>query len=425
MQTHTRVMRNDLQDAVTLGLSADGQSLPMHLLVIQSTPFCNINCDYCYLPDRQSTRRLSLDTLGHIFRQFFASSFVGPQLSIVWHAGEPLVTPLSFYEAAFQKIRDLNVMNCDISHCIQTNGMLITQEWCNFIKQHSVNIGISIDGPAFLHDAHRKTRNGKGTHHKVMHGISLLQRNHIEFHVITVLTQQSLDFPDEIFQFLVDTGITRVGFNIEELEGANTTSSLQREATEQRYRAFMKRMYQLTKAAQGALRVREFDRAYNLICTGPPMVKRQAQILPFNDQVIPFSITSVDCDGNFSTFSPELLGHDSSVYGNFILGNVLRDTFDSIYTTDKFQTMNHDIEAGIDLCRKTCQYFELCGGGAPANKYFEHGSFRSAETMYCRYTIQTPIDIVLEDLESSVAINTTLHTVIRLCSSLRERPGGK
>jgi uncharacterized protein len=64
--------------------------------------------------------------------------------------------------------------------------------------------------------------------------------------------------------------------------------------------------------------------------------------------------------------------------------------------------MNRDISTGVKLCKNTCQYFSLCGGGAPANKYYENGSFHSAETMFCRYAIQTPIDIVLEDLEKDL-----------------------
>jgi uncharacterized protein len=372
------------------------------LLVLQSTPFCNINCDYCYLPDRSSIRKLSIDTLDVTFRRLLSSGLLGPRLSIVWHAGEPLVTPVSFYATAFARIREISGADLMISHAFQTNGTLITQEWCDLISAHQVNVGVSLDGPAFIHDAHRKTRAGNGTHQRVMQGISLLQRNGIDFHVIAVVTGGSLDFPDEIFQFFLDSGIKRVGFNVEEVEGVHLSSSLRTTSppVHDRYVRFMSRLYQRAKATKGALSIREFDQAFHSICDGEPTPGRG--FLTANHQTTPFRIVSVDCDGRVSTFSPELLGQRSAQYGDFIFGNVQADGFDAIASNDRFLAVQQDIAAGVELCRRTCQYFELCGGGAPANKYFEHGTFCSTATMYCRYSIQVPLDIVLTDLEASL-----------------------
>ncbi len=381
-----------------LSHSLSFHSQPVNLLVLQPTPFCNINCDYCYLPNRQSKRRLSFDILDQLCRKLVETNLPGSRLSIVWHAGEPLVVPLAFYEAAFRKINELMRRTCQITHCIQTNGTLLTQEWCNFIKHYDVSIGVSIDGPAFLHDTHRKTRAGKGTHERVMQGIALLQRNRIPFHVIAVLTSDALDHADDIWEFFLEHDITQLGFNIEEAEGIHQSSSLQKETSEERYRLFMKRMYDLSKDTRTI--IREFDWARKAICNEPLEEYRGDQPVPFNQQATPFSILSVDCDGNFSTFSPELLGYRSDAYEDFTLGNITTDTFKSVVATRKFQRVYRDIRTGVNLCKQDCEYFELCGGGAPANKYFEHGSFQVTETMYCRFMIKTPIDIILNDLES-------------------------
>ena len=134
--------------------------------------------------------------------------------------------PVEFYEGAIRLIDELNTGGIEVSHSFQTNGTLINPAWCDFIKKNQVRIGVSVDGPAFLHDAHRKTRKGKGTHDRVMAGIRCLQERGIEFHVISVLTQEALDHPEEIFRFYVENGIQRVGFNIEEIEGVNTSSTL-------------------------------------------------------------------------------------------------------------------------------------------------------------------------------------------------------
>ncbi|HEX8146926.1 MAG TPA: cyclophane-forming radical SAM/SPASM peptide maturase GrrM/OscB [Pyrinomonadaceae bacterium] len=365
--------------------------------MVQPTPFCNINCDYCYLPNRDSTKRMPVSTLVRAVEEVFAGGMAGERLSIVWHAGEPLALPVSYYEEAFRTIAALPGAGGRVSHCIQTNGMLINGRWCELFKEYGVNVGLSIDGPAFIHDAHRKTRRGLGTHRRVMEGVKALRRNGVDFHVIAVITEKSLDHADEIFGFFLEHGIRQVGFNIEEVEGANRGSTLEASSAEQRVRDFLGRVYSLQKSAGGRVSIREFDRAYQAIARSPDSSG-------CNDQVTPFGIISVDCDGNLSTFSPELLGLDSPTYGDFSFGNILTDELARVPENGKFKRVLRDIRAGVRLCAETCEYFRLCGGGAPSNKYFENGTFASAETMYCRHTIQAPIDIVLADLEDALGL---------------------
>jgi uncharacterized protein len=373
------------------------------LLILQPSPFCNINCDYCYLPDRNSHKRMSTSILKRAIETVFSSGLVADKLGVVWHAGEPLALPISFYEEAFRAIASLSLPEDRITHCMQSNGMLINDAWCRFIRAHDIKLGLSIDGPAFIHDAHRKTRSGKGTHSQVMKGVEILRKNQIDFHVIAVITEQSLDFPDEVFQFFVDNGIRQVGFNVEELEGVNQTSTLMKDCIDRRINDFFRRIYYLQKESDGIVGIREFDRAYQAIAQAA--IDQGQSISPQNDQTAPFSIISVAYDGSISTFSPELLGMKSSDYGDFHFGNVMTDDLFVLASSDKFKRVLGDIEAGVRLCSDECEYFSLCGGGAPANKYYENGSFASAETMFCRYTIKTPIDIVLEDLELSLGIN--------------------
>jgi uncharacterized protein len=232
-----------------------------------------------------------------------------------------------------------------------------------------------------------------------MRGISLLQANEIDFSVIAVLTQNSLDFPEEIFNFFMEHRIRNVGFNIDETEGANLSSSLAKIGVEERYRAFMKRLYELTKSTNGYLKVREFEQTKAFI---------YGTCNPLKGQFTPFTMINIAYNGDFSTFSPELLSMKSSHYGDFILGNVRHDTFDSVCVTDKFKSINQDIQTGVDSCKRTCQYFSLCGGGAPSNKYFENGSFATSETMYCKYTTKILTDIILEDIETSLGLRPGL-----------------
>ena len=98
------------------------------LVVIQPTPFCNVNCRYCYLPNRSSTKRIDDRTLESTFEFLFAMPSLPNPVSIFWHAGEPLVLPVSFYENAFRIADQCNTRGLRVVHSFQTNGTLINQD---------------------------------------------------------------------------------------------------------------------------------------------------------------------------------------------------------------------------------------------------------------------------------------------------------
>ncbi len=366
------------------------------LLVIQPTPFCNLDCDYCYLPNRSDTRKIKPDTLRQIFATVFESNLLSRQLGVVWHAGEPTTMPIGFYRDAFALAEQARPDNLILTHSIQTNAVLIDQAWCDFVLETGLQVGVSVDGPAFLHDRHRKTRSGAGTHARTLRGIGRLQDNGIDFHAICVLTRQSLEYPDEIFDFFADNDIGQIGFNIEEIEGANLNSTLAGNDTEVLLRRFFHRFLDLVKQHPGVLDVREFNDAMTAIAADQDTAL-------YNHQVVPFGIVSVDADGNISTFSPELLGQFSDAYGNFIFGNVHQGGLADLEDSAVFQKVRREIEAGRSRCRKSCDYFGVCGGGAPSNKYFEHGRLDETETMYCRLTKMAVTDIIVADIEAELA----------------------
>jgi uncharacterized protein len=362
------------------------------LLVLQPTPFCNLDCSYCYLPDRNSRKQMRPEVLHQVFERVFGSGLIEHPFTVVWHAGEPLVLPPRFYEGAFAIARQHNGAHVPFQHSFQTNATLLDQEWCELIRAHRVLVGVSVDGPDFLHDRRRRTRGGRGTLREVLRGIRLLHDNAIPFYVITVLTADSLDYPDELFEFYQEHGIGAVGFNVEEIEGPHAASSLSADGVPVRFRRFLKRFFALAAHARPPMRVRELDAALGLILRGGRPVERR-------QEVAPLAIISIDCDGNFSTFSPELLGLPGARYGGFALGNVARDAFRAAAATPRFRALAADVAAGVRRCRATCPYFHYCGGGAPANKYFENGSFDSTETLFCRLNHQAVFDVVLDGLE--------------------------
>jgi uncharacterized protein len=130
------------------------------LLVLQLTPFCNIDCSYCYLSNRQSTARMSLETLALICRRVFESPRLGRQLEVAWHGGEPLVVPLAWYEDAVALMAERRPASLQLTHRFQSNGVLLNEDWVRFFARTEARVGLSIDGPADLHDANRRTRRG-------------------------------------------------------------------------------------------------------------------------------------------------------------------------------------------------------------------------------------------------------------------------
>jgi uncharacterized protein len=307
-----------------------------------------------------------------------------------------------FYAAAFEAAARHNVEHVPVVHSFQTNATLIDQAWCDFIKTHRVHIGVSVDGPAFLNDRHRVTRRGAGTHRRVMRGIERLQENGVPFHVISVLTREALDYPDELYEFYVDHRIEHVGFNVEEIEGPHRESSLSVDDAPTRFRRFMARFLDLAKDGPAPLWVREEESMTRAILAAKP------DAVVWTQETTPFAIVSVDWKGNFSTFSPELLGLVHERYGDFTLGNVRTDVLDSIIASPRLAALGGDIAEGVEQCRRTCAYFRFCGGGAPVNKLSENGSFASTETLYCRLTRQAMLDVVLDRLQPPLSQHTWL-----------------
>ncbi len=364
------------------------------LVVVQPTPFCNIDCRYCYLPSRNDKSVIAPTTVANLFGKLFATDWITGRVTVIWHAGEPLVLPAGFYRAAFETIAAMQPGGFELVHSFQTNGMLLTPEWCEFAREWRIEIGVSIDGPREIHDRNRVTRAGHGTFEKTLAGIRLLRGEGVPFHTISVLSAESLDRPDEMFEFFAAEGVENVCFNVDETEGQHV-STLAADAPA-RYRAFLRRFWERARDGGGVQQIREID---GLL----PTIFRPEEAPIRNSQVEPFGMINVDCHGNVSTFSPELLGYRNAEYDDFLIGNVNRDDFATMLDRLVNSAMAREVAAGVAACRAECAYFSVCGGGAPMNKLSENGSFRGTRTLFCELTQMAPVDVVLEAARARAA----------------------
>src|SRR5690349_19972308 len=116
----------------------------IQLSVVQPTPFCNIDCRYCYLPDRTNKAVVAEATLSNLFSQVFASEWVHEGFTVVWHAGVPMVLPIDCYRRAFRLIDRVKPPEVALTHSIQSKGTLIDYARCEFLAEERINIGISV-----------------------------------------------------------------------------------------------------------------------------------------------------------------------------------------------------------------------------------------------------------------------------------------
>ncbi len=374
----------------------------LQLLIFQATPFCNIDCKYCYLPNRLDRRQISPALVSRAVERVIESGLLGEKVSVVWHAGEPLTVGPDYLEQLIDACEPLSRVT-RVQHRVQTNATLIDARFCETFRKRDVRIGVSIDGPQDLHDQNRVRRNKKGTFDDVMRGINTLHQFGIRFDAICVLTSASLDRAEELYDFFANIGASTVGFNIDELEGANLNSSICSALSLEKLAAFWDRMFR-THFERRAFRLREADSMLDVLRFGQPGEQR-------HQLVDPFTILTIGADGSVGTFCPELLGQKHLHYGDFSIGNIQSESLADLTRNSRFLEMKTEIQSGVLRCKQECTYFEMCGGGAPSNKISERGSFNVAETMYCKATKKVVIDSLIKQVR--------VHRSVKAASSLK------
>ena len=351
------------------------------LIVLQPTPYCNIRCTYCYLGNRDDRRLMSSAVIEAIRERIFANLDADASPTVVWHAGEPTTAPISWYEHAYERLRD--VAPSATRFAMQSNGIAIDENWIELFRRTDTSISLSIDGPQHFHDMRRQTRNNKPTWQLAVGALRRLQNAGFEPNVICVLHPDGLTRPDAYYEFCRDHSVTQISFSIDELEGANRTSSFSARDYKQDVTGFLAAILEQAYAEGYPLHVREVERIATVL-TGSEASR--------NEQIEPWDTIVVAADGSVSTFSPEFMEVSSSQYRNFIFGNILEGSLQDFDATLPLKQAAHAIASGVEACRSGCRYFAVCGGGAPVNKMTENGRLDSAETVFCRLSVQSAAD---------------------------------
>ncbi|MCM1138816.1 MAG: anaerobic sulfatase-maturation protein [Duncaniella sp.] len=170
---------------------------------------CNLSCEYCYYLDKNNvvapgnlSQYMSEEVLETFIRKYIASQ---PQENIlfIWHGGETLLRKRSFYEHALE-LQAKYAEGHKIDNCIQTNGLLLTDDWCRFFHDNNFLVGVSIDGPGRFHDEYRRDKFAHPTFLKVLKGIQLLNKHDVEWNAMAVVNDYNSHHPMEFYRFFRD-----------------------------------------------------------------------------------------------------------------------------------------------------------------------------------------------------------------------------
>ena len=183
---------------------------PFHILTKPVGPICNLDCQYCFYLEKEKLYpgetqwRMSDAVLREYIRQYIQSQ-PGPEINFAWQGGEPTLLGVEFFRKAValqQEFADGKT----IANAIQTNGTLLDDDWCEFLAQHKFLVGISIDGPAELHDRYRVDQRQQPTFDRVMRGLELLKKHGVEFNTLTVVNRANSQSPLAVYHFLKNIG---------------------------------------------------------------------------------------------------------------------------------------------------------------------------------------------------------------------------
>jgi uncharacterized protein len=188
-----------------------------HLLAKPSGPACNLACDYCFylekeaLFDRPGRRRMAAAVLEAYVGNLIAATPADQPVIFAWQGGEPTLLGLPFFAEAVRLQRTLGAGRT-IENSFQTNGILIDEDWAAFLAEHRFLVGLSLDGPAQIHDRHRRFRSGAPSHRQVMAALERLQRHGVDYNVMSCVNRDSARHPQQVYRFLKESGVGFIQF---------------------------------------------------------------------------------------------------------------------------------------------------------------------------------------------------------------------
>lgn len=360
---------------------------------------CNLACDYCYYLEKsklytQNPRHVMSDELLERFIKEYIESQTIPQVMFTWHGGETLMRPLSFYKRAIELQKQYG-RGRQIDNSIQTNGTLLTDEWCVFFKENNFLVGISIDGPQDFHDEYRRNKLGIPSYHKVMQGINLLKKHGVQYNCMAVVNDYNADYPLEFYNFFKEIGCEFLQFApiVERLKDDKSSSTSLASAKD-------------TEAKLTPFSVSP-DQWGNFLCTifdewvrndvGKIFIQIFDSTLANWVGEQPGVCTMAKTCGHAGVmeFNGDVYSCDHFVFPEYKLGNIYNQPLASMMYSDKQLKFGADKYDKLPSQCKECDVLFACNGECPKNrftydKYGEYGLNYLCEGFYKFFKLVTP-----------------------------------
>ncbi|NMA48031.1 MAG: anaerobic sulfatase maturase [Lentisphaerae bacterium] len=325
------------------------------LLIKPASGDCNLRCRYCfYLPKRElfgpGAHRMSAKVLEAMTRKFLSQPM--SLHSFGWQGGEPTLMGVDFFQQARACQRRHGRAGGRIANALQTNGTLLDAAWGRFLAQEQFLVGISIDGPAELHDQSRVYGDGRGSHAEVMRGLAVLREHRVEHNVLTLVSHANEDHAETVYNYLGELGVTYQQY-IECVEFAPDGQ---------------RRPYALSPGKWGEFLCRIFDLWY-------PQDTRRVSIRLF-DSILSRLLTGVpticsmsgDCRNYFVIeHNCEVYPCDFQVRPELRLGNILTTDFAALQKLEKYRRWGRKKNPHSATC-EACRFLPLCMGDCPKNR---------------------------------------------------------
>jgi len=321
------------------------------LLIKPSGSECNLDCKYCFYKDRapevgRGRQRMREETLEKLVKDYLGLRF--EVSGFAWQGGEPTLMGLDFYKKVVSLQKKYGAAGQEVSNALQTNGILLDENWCRFLHESKFLVGISIDGPRELHDYYRVDHSGGGSFDKVMRAIETCREYEVEFNTLTLLNNKNVERPDELFDFFIEKGIRYLQFIpcFETEPGTGKVAD-----------------FSVRPEQYGEFLCRTFDRWYEY---GP----REVSIRDF-DSILGYCLSGKHTICTFGKQCSQyiVVEHtgdcfccDFFVEEKWRLGNIFETPIEKLATSSKKRSF---ARAKQNLCNKclVCRSLEVCRGG--------------------------------------------------------------
>lgn len=320
-------------------------------------PICNLDCEYCYylektkLYPKTDNFQMSEEVLEKYIKQYIKAQ-PGPVVSFGWQGGEPTLRGLDFFKKAVKLQQKYLPPGWKAENFIQTNGIIIDDQWASFLKKNNFLVGVSLDGPAELHNKYRKDKNGRRTHQKVMAGIKKLQEYQVKYNILAAVNNINSKKPVKTYQFFKEIGADFIQF-IPIVEQDQAGQMMSHSVRAKEYGEFLIRVFNHWLNDLGDIYVQIFEEALSAwsglganLCVFSQKCGR-APVMEFNGDIY-------SCD--------------HFVDKKHKLGNLNQKNILDMMSSKKQQQFGKAKKEKLNQKCLDCKYLFFCNGGCPKNR---------------------------------------------------------